>query len=822
MPRATSFFETLKRDMSYGLRTLARDWRFTTAAVLILGLGIGANTAIFSLVDAVLFRHALLPEPDRLVDIYQRSANPDGQDANSYPAYLDIAEYVDVFAGTMATSVPHEATYQHDGALRSAVVENATATYLAVLGLQPSLGRWFTAEEDRRGAPIVTVLGYHTWRQRFGADPAMIGRTIRIDGVPVTIVGVGPAGHNGTLNIGLVTDFWLPIASLERFGMAAALQRRPGESMFLVKGRLRNGVGVAQAQAAMDILGRRLAADYPNDDPGRGIKVIASKDIWIHPQLDAPINATAFIILAIVGLVFAIACSNLATLLLVRGAARARDISIRLAIGATRRQLVRQLLTESLLLAGAGGAAGCVLAWWGIRWFRTVDLPIVIDISIDGRVLAYAIALSVLTGIACGLAPALSATNVDVLPALRGETAAAGSGPGRLTLKNGLIVFQVSMSVLLLGGASLFLQWADAERTKPIGYAVDGVAMLETDNRFSTLSAAQTMAMYQEVRRRIAAIPGVESVALTRGLPMRMTGQRLVVDGAAGGSSRRAGMFWAGPEFFETLQIPLIDGRTFDARDRAGTPRVAVINETMAREYFGSVNAVGRRFRMESPADSWMEVVGVVRDTGADLLDPVPHVFYRSFTQSDTLPTTVVARTSQAAGTLLPVMQRELRAVDATLPVISARTMAQDRQDALRGSQAIAMALGGLGMLGVVLASIGLYAVVAFVVARRSREIGIRMAIGARGPHVIWNVTRGVAGLVGAGTAVGLALTIAATLALRAAYAPAPGVSLYRPAIDPVALLAIAFFMGLVGVAAAFVPARRAALTDPLAALRQD
>ncbi|HET6954980.1 MAG TPA: ABC transporter permease [Vicinamibacterales bacterium] len=822
MPRATSFFETLERDMSYGLRTLARDWRFTTAAVLILGLGIGANTAIFSLVDAVLFRHALLPEPDRLVDIYQRSANPDGQDANSYPAYLDIAEYVDVFAGTMATSVPHEATYQHDGALRSAVVENATATYLAVLGLQPSLGRWFTAEEDRRGAPIVTVLGYHTWRQRFGADPAMIGRTIRIDGVPVTIVGVGPAGHNGTLNIGLVTDFWLPIASLERFGMAAALQRRPGESMFLVKGRLRNGVGVAQAQAAMDILGRRLAADYPNDDPGRGIKVIASKDIWIHPQLDAPINATAFIILAIVGLVFAIACSNLATLLLVRGAARARDISIRLAIGATRRQLVRQLLTESLLLAGAGGAAGCVLAWWGIRWFRTVDLPIVIDISIDGRVLAYAIAVSVLTGIACGLAPALSATNVDVLPALRGDTAAAGSGPGRLTLKNGLIVFQVSMSVLLLGGASLFLQWADAERTKPIGYAVDGVAMLETDSRFSTLSAPQTMAMYQEVRRRIAAIPGVESVALTRGLPMRMTGQRLVVDGAAGGSSRRAGMFWAGPEFFETLQIPLIDGRTFDASDRAGTPRVAVINETMAREYFGSVNAVGRRFRMESPADSWMEVVGVVRDTGADLLDPVPHVFYRSFTQSDTLPTTVVARTSQAAGTLLPAMQRELRAVDATLPVISARTMAQDRQDALRGSQAIAMALGGLGMLGVVLASIGLYAVVAFVVARRSREIGIRMAIGARGPHVIWNVTRGVAGLVGAGTALGLALTIAATLALRAAYAPAPGVSLYRPAIDPVALLAIAFFMGLVGVAAAFVPARRAALTDPLAALRQD
>ena len=818
----TSFLETLVRDTSYGLRRLSGDWRFTTAAVLILGLGIGANTAIFSLVDAVLFRHASLPEPDRLVDIYQRSANPGGQDADSYPAYLDIAEHTDVFAATMATSVPHEATYQHDGVLRGAVVENATATYLSVLGLRPMLGRWFTAEEDRRGAPVVAVLGYHTWRRKFGADPSMIGRAIQIDGVPVTIVGIGPAGHNGTLNIGLITDFWLPIASLERFGMSGALERRPGESMFLVKARLRDGVAVAQAQAAMDILGRRLAVEYPDEDPGRGIKVIASKDIWIHPQLDGPINATASVVLAIVGLVFAIACSNLATLLLVRGASRARDISIRLAIGATRRQLVRQLLTESLLLAGAGGTAGCVLAWWGIRWFRTIDLPIAIDISIDGRVLAYAIAVSAITGMACGLAPALSATNVDVLPALRGETAADANGPGRLTLKNALIVFQVSMSVLLLGGASLFLQWADAERTRPIGYAVEGVAMLETDSRFSTTSAAHAMAMYEEVRWRIAALPGVESAALTRGLPMRMTGQRLVVEGTAGGSSRRAGMFWAGPAFFDTLQIPLIYGRTFDERDRANTPRVAVISETMAREYFGTVNAVGRRFRMESPADSWMEVVGVVRDTGADLLDPVPQVFYRSFTQGDTLPTTVLARSSQGAGTLLSAMQRELRAVDATLPVVTTRTMAQDRQDALQGSQAIATSLGALGMLGVLLASIGLYAVVAFVVARRSREIGIRMAIGARGPHVIWTVTRGVVGLVGTGTAVGLALTVAATLALRAAYAPAPGVSLYRPAIDPVALLAIAFVMGLVGIAAAFVPARRAALTDPLIALRQD
>jgi putative ABC transport system permease protein len=822
--RGTSSFETLARDTRHSLRRLMRDWRFTTAAVLILGLGIGANTAIFSLVNAVLFRRASLPEPGRLVDIYQRSADPGGQDFNSYPAYLDMAEYTDVFLRTTAASIPHGATYQHEGVLRSAVIENATATYLSVLGLRPSLGRWFTAAENTRGAPVVAALGHHIWTRRFGADPGVIGRTIRIDGVPVTIVGVGPAGYNGTINVGIVTDFWLPIASLEAFGMADALERRPNESIFLVKARLRDGVTVAQAQAAMDILGRRLAAEYPNEDPSKGIRVIASQDIWVHPQFDGAITATASIVLVIVGLVLAIACSNLATLLLVRGASRAKDISIRLAIGATRRQLVRQLLTESLLLSVAGGTAGCVLAWWGIQWLRTIKLPFAIDLTLDVRVLAFAIATAVLTGIACGLAPALHTTKVDLLPTLRGEGATQAIDHRRLTLKNALIVVQVSMSVLLLGCASVFEQWAEAERTKPVGYAVDGVAMLETDMRFTGYSATHSRTVYDEFLRRTAAIPGVESAALTRGLPMEITGQRLVVEGTAGDreSSVRAVMVSAGPGYLETLSIPLLHGRAFDARDRPNTPRVAVISETMARVYFGTVNGVGRRFRLESEPGSWMEVIGVARDTGTSLLDPHPHVFYLSFTQSDALPTTIFARTSRDAADLLAAMQRELRDVDATLPVTTAKTMAQHREDARMGSKAITASLAALGTLGLLLASVGLYAVVAFAVSRRSREIGIRMALGARSQQVVWSVARGVAGLVGIGTAFGLTLSVLATLGLRAVYAPAPGVSLYRPSIDPAALLAIAAVMALVGVAAAFVPARRAALTDPLVALRHE
>ena len=485
---------------------------------------------------------------------------------------------------------------------------------------------------------------------------------------------------------------------------------------------------------------------------------------------------------------------------------------------------MRQLLTESLLLASVGGAAGGVLAWWGIRWLRTIELPVTIDLTLDGRVLAFTIGVAVLTGIACGLAPALSATRVNLLPTLRGEGATQAVAPRRLTLKNALIVFQVSMSILLLGGASIFLQWADAERTRPTGHAVDGVAMIETDSRFTGYPATRVRNLYDDLLRRTAAIPGVESAALSRGLPMEISGQRVIVEGTAGDreSSVAAVMIQAGPGFLETLRIPLLSGRTFDARDRADTPRAAVISETMARVYFGTATAVGRRFRLESDAGAWMEVIGVAGDIGTSVTDPHPHQYYLSFTQSDALPTTLVARTSRDAADLVAAMQRELRDLDATLPVTLATTMTRHREDAQIVSKAVTAFLAALGAIGLLLASVGLYAVIAFAVTRRSREIGIRLALGARSQRVIWSVTRGVAGLVAIGTAVGLTLSMLATLALRAVYAPAPGVSLYRPSVDPAALLAITAIMLLVGVAAAVVPARRAALTDPLVALRHD
>lgn len=496
--------------------------------------------------------------------------------------------------------------------------------------------------------------------------------------------------------------------------------------------------------------------------------------------------------------------------------------------------MVRHLLTESLLLSLAGGIAGCVLAWWTMQALRLVELSITVDLTLDHRVLAFAIVLSLVTGVVFGLAPALKATRVDLLTTLRDE----GVQPidhRRLTLKNALIVVQVAVSVLLLGGTSIFLQELAAMRALRVGYAVDGVAMLETDVRFGGYSSAAAANVYEEILRRIAVVPGVQSAALSYGLPMRTATMPITVEGAASDteSTRNSSMIWAGPGFFETLRIPLLHGRVFDVRDRAGTPNVAVINETLARQNFGAADAVGRRFRVQAEPDSWTEVIGVVHDTAAgsvsadDVLDRQPHQFYRSYTQAGLLPTTVVARTSGDAAALVAAMQRALRAVDVTLPVMTARTMAQELEGSQAPSRAIVTFLGALGGLGLLLARIGLYAVVAFAVARRSREIGIRMALGARSQQVVWSIARGVAGLIAVGTGVGLMLSVLVMLTLRASSSGSANIGIgnidvYRPSIDPLALLAIAAVTAVVGVLAAVVPARRAALMDSLMALRHE
>ncbi|MEZ5283918.1 MAG: ABC transporter permease [Vicinamibacterales bacterium] len=447
---SSPFTERIAQDIRHAARRLRRDWPFTLAAAVILGLGVGVNTAVFSIVNTVLLTPRHVPGADRLVDLYQRGSNPGGLDANSYPAYLDMAAYGDVFASVTAASVPLGVQYRDGGSLRPAVVEYATASYPEVLRLRPAVGRWFDATEDQPGTGVVAVVGHRAWMRRFGADPGVVGRTIRMEGQPVTIVGVGPAGYDATTAVGIVTDFWLPVSAIARLSeMSGVLDRKPGEAPFFVKARLRDGVTIAQAQAAMDGLGSRLAAEHPTEDPGQGIRVVASTGVRIHPQLDGTLSATAIVLLVIVGLVLATACSNVATLLLIRGAARQKELAIRRAVGASRGQLIRHLLVEAVCLSGLGGLAGVVVAWWSIRAIRLIEMPVDVEVALDVRVLAFAVALSVLTGVLVGLVPALRSTRVDVLPGLRADTVPPGRG--RLSLRHALVVFQVAASVLFLG-----------------------------------------------------------------------------------------------------------------------------------------------------------------------------------------------------------------------------------------------------------------------------------------------------------------------------------------------------------------------------------
>jgi predicted permease len=828
--RGTASVDAVRRDVRHGARRLLRDWRFTVAAVTILGVGIGATTAIFSLVNALLFRPPGVIEPERIVNIYQNreAALGGGVGANSYPAYLDMAAYTNVFSSVAAASIPDAASFRDGtGGLRPAVVEYATPTYLATLGLRPALGRWFDASDDTAGAPALAVVNHRTWVTKFNADPSVIGRTIRMQGAPVTIVGVGPEGYSGTIPIGLVTDFWLPVSAIRALGgPPRALERRPGERFFLVKARLRTGVTVAQAAAAMDALGRRLAADYPQEDPGNGIRVFQSSDVRFHPEMDTALKPLAAVALGAAGLVLAIACSNLATMLLVRGAARAKEVSVRLAVGAARAALVGHLLAESLLLSVAGGVVGCLMAWWAIRLLDALSLPITLDLALDLRVLLFALVLSLATGVLFGLAPAVRATSVDLLSSLRDDGEARSADHRWFTLKNGLVVMQVAVSVLLLAGTSVNLQMMDVARGQQTGFAVNGVAVLQTDARYAGYSAAAARTLADRLQQRVAAIPGVQATALSVGEPMASTGFGIVAEGGDA-APVPAGGIWAGPGFFETMQVRLLSGRAFDRRDRTDTRRVAVVNESLARRSFGTANPIGRRFRFDADESSWHEVIGVVRDTktadmGGDLVDPQPYLFYRSYTQVERPPTYLVARSSLGAAGLVGAMQRELRALDLAVPVVSAETMAQSLERSLLPARIAARFLGVLGALGLGLAGIGLYAVIAFAVSRRSREIGVRVALGAAGHQVVWAVTRDVAVLVGVGTGAGIALSLLLILALRGAGSPAPGLSIYRPDVDPVAFATIAAFIAVVGVLAACGPARRAARLEPLLALRRD
>ena len=496
--------DSLLRDGKHGMRRLVKDWQFSASAIVILALGIGANTAVFSILNNTMFQPHPFADSKRLVNLYQNDSKTGEPEGVSYPAFLDLQHEAAVFTGVAASHLT-EGRYQtvdaHGSttAVRFALVEYVNANYLEVLGLRPSLGRWFGAAEERRAEPVV-VLGWTEWKRHFGADPNVLGRTLIVGGTRVQVIGVAPMALTSSQSNALVASLWMPISRISlqpTSGVAASpglLERR--ESLFLqVRARLRDGVTIQQAQAAMNVTGQRLAADFPDTDPKRGITVLATDDVHVHPR-ERFLKPVATAGLTVVGLVLAIACSNLATLILVRSSARSAEISVRLALGATRWQLVRHLLMESLVLSLAGAAAGVAIAHWGLRYLATIDMPVIVTMQLDYRVLGFAIALATLCAVGFGLTPALQATRVDVAGALREEKGSSRSSlslaRGWFTLKNVLVTGQVAASFLLLVGAVLATSILSATQNRSVGYRPEGLAIIEADPRYAGYDAPRT------------------------------------------------------------------------------------------------------------------------------------------------------------------------------------------------------------------------------------------------------------------------------------------------------------------------------------------
>jgi len=806
------------RDVRHALRQLRQSPGFTLVAVTILALGIGVNSAIFALVNAALLRPQPYAAPEELVNVYVGDSRGEEFVTTSRPEYRAFAERTELFRGTTAFE-PQIASRETDDGATVAFVEAVAANYWDVLGVSPLLGRGFLPEEEEGGA-VVAVVGYQVWQHELGGTPDVLGQTVRLNGSPVTIVGVAPPEYRGVINA-LATQYWLPYGSANAIDPAGATRSEDrGARGTFVRARLAPGVTAEQAQAGVDLVMQRLEREFPESNTGRRALVVPTERVRFHPSIDGVLYPIAALLLVVVGLVLAIACSNIAGLLLARATARQREVAVRLAIGAGRGRLIRQLLTESALIGGIGGLAGLAIAWAITRalvaFQPPIPVPVTVDLSLDGRVLAFTAALSLVTGILFGLAPALRSTRPDLVGSLKSEEARGSGGRRRLSLRNLLVVGQVAVSVILLAGAGLFVRSLGKAQSIEPGFETERMAILTVSLAQGGRTAEADRELLRSYLERVRALPGVERATIADRVPLGVTvrSRGISIEGftAPGGDDDlEIDVAAVGPEYFQTLGIPLVAGRVFESADDANAPRVAIVSEAMARAYWGRVDVVGEQVRMGEP----VEIVGVARDTKVRTLGERPRPYlYTPIGQEHPDLASVIAATSGEPGPVLELMRRELRATVANLPVFDAKTMAQHLGVALFLPRMAAGLLGAFGLLGLGLAALGLYGVIAFAVAQRTREIGIRMALGARASEVVRVVVRESVTLVTVGLAIGLAIALAATKPLGALLVGvAPG--------DPVTLLGVALVLVLAAVLASLVPARRAARVDPLVALRQ-
>ena len=816
------------QDLRHAVRLLRRNPLFAMTAVLSLAIGIGANTTIFTIANALLFRPPVgALDPGRLVDI-GRSQNGQGFDNGSYPNYLDLRSCNTVFSGVYAYRGGAEAVSLagRDGAERI-YGELVTTNYFAVLGTRPHIGRLFSpADGEAPGGTPLAVLSHRFWKRRFDGDPTIVGRTLSLNGRPFTVTGVAPDGFHGTTV--LTADVWLPVnmvGELTPRRSSSTLTRR--EAVWLLMGaRLKPGVSVRQAQAELNRIGLALECEYPEQNRGKGLRVVASSPI---PGNGAPVAAFLSVLMGLVGLVLAIACANVAGVLLARATTRRREIAVRLALGAGRGRLVRQMLLESTLLFFAGGAAGLVLArvmtTLLVSLLPTLPVPVDVSLALGVRAAAFTLGLSLVAALLSGLAPALYASKTDMFVGIKAD---AQGGPERLRLRNAFVISQVAFSIVLVVGAGLFLRALQRASEIDPGFDPRGVELAALDLSLGGYTDTTGPVFARELVQRVRGIPGVQRATLSAVMPLGMSGLglgALSVPGAAAFPARPA-TFDADwnviePGYFATMKMALVNGRDFTDGDRHDAPSVVIVNETAARRFWPGQNGLGKALVQEAGrpgaphATRTLTVVGIARDAKYRSLGDPPRMFvYVPLQQQFVSRTTIVARSTQ--GQRLAVEIRTLLAsMNPNLPILTAQTLEDYTAIGLVPQRVAASVSGSLGIVGLLLAAIGIYGVTAYAVARRTREIGIRMALGAQRRDVVGMVLRQGMTLAAAGVVIGLPLAGAASRLL--------GSLLFGvPPIDPMTFTSAALLFAIVGLAACYVPARRATRVDAMEALRDD
>ncbi len=810
--------ETFIHDVRFALRGFRKNPGFAALAILSLALGIGANTTMFSTVNALLWQDLPVPQPERLVRIFEWR---DSYRNVSYPNFRDLREQSDVFDGVLLHRLE---TFGLNTGEESQVLtgEIVTANYFQVLGIEPALGRFFTApESDNATAEPVAVISHALWERSFGADPGVVGRVVQFNNHPVTIVGVAPAGFNGT-KFALGMDAWIPVKIWGRLLEWGDWTESRGSAMMRALARLKDGVDIEQAQQAATMIAARLAEQYPETNRGRRFTVFPEQ--VVTPEGAGLVPLIGLLAIGASALVLLVACANVASLLFARSVARRREIGVRLALGASRTRLVRQLLTESLLLSAAGGMLGIATSYWttGFVFLFLPSLPyrFVIEPAPDGTVLAIAATISTTAALVFGLAPALQASKPDITSVIKSESTTAGHRVSKGRMFDGVVVSMVAMSFVTLMLSALFTKSLGNVRDMDPGFATSGRVLATLDASLAGYTAVDGLPFLQELETRVRTLPGVENAALATLVPLgdRSSSSRVFADDRTYEADDPGAVAWRNsvtPEYFRTMDTRILSGRTFDERDHIDAPRRVIINEALARRFWPDEDAIGRRIRnRRNPTETTLEVIGVV-ETGRYMgmgEGPRPAMFTPLAQAPSTYINLIVHSASDPLNTIAAI-RSEARAINAAIPIFDVKTI----ETHLAGSMwmyRLGAGIGSaLGMLALALAAGGLYGIMAFSVGQRSRELGIRIALGASRRRVMRLVLKRGLTLTGMGIAIGSVMALGASGVLSTVlFGVAP--------TDPAIFVAVAAGLGGVALLASIVPARTATKADPVEVLR--